>query len=173
MLLWPLRTAGPGRIEQLLFWARKVTGWPILLTSCHCSKDTAPTEGKQVPSCQKKPAPGTTCSPSPVKFWPQQNTHSGRPDPCAGCPRRHLEARTPTASLPSGSWLESTLTRASKRPPRPPPQCHPLTLSRERGTDVPQLAQQFNSLRLPGRPTGMKAQSLPGPQGSVTVTSQT
>ena len=129
------------------------------VTSRHGSKDTALTKGEPVPSRQKeKPSPpAPTRPPSPLKFRSQQSKHSGLPHPRAGCPRRHLEARASTASLLTGSQLESTPARASER--LCPPQCRPQALSRERGTDVPQLAQQFHSLTLPGPPTGTKAQS--------------
>lgn len=159
LLLWLLRPAGPSRTEQLLLWSRRVTGWPTPLTSRHCSRDTAPHQGGTSPLPPEGAAspPAPTRPPSPLKFWSQQSKHSGLPDPRAGCPRRHLEARACTASLPTGSRLESTPARASER--LCPPQCRPQASSRERGTDVPQLAQQFSSLRLPGPPTGTKAQS--------------
>ena len=49
LLLWPLRPAGPNRTEQLLLWSRRVTGWPTPLTSRHCSRDTAPHQGRTSP----------------------------------------------------------------------------------------------------------------------------
>lgn len=152
VLLWPLRTAGPGRIEQLLFLgpqSHRVAHPPYFLPLL---KRYSPLpRGNKFPPARRSPprAPMLSFSSEVLATAEQTFKTPGSmrwlsPQTFGG-PHTHSQ---PTFGVLAGVHPNKSLKRLC------PPQCHPLTLSRERGLMFPSWLSSLTHSGFQGVPLG-------------------